>query len=570
VDSYGVQGAQRPGGKQVYFSYGGFDRPDRVLQACPWVQGTGRFLVMVTPTYRELGVLAEGGMAIVARAVRDHDGLPVVIKRVRPPLSFDAGYLRLFADEGATHAALDNAHVVRMLDRGEDEQGPYLVFEHVDGSDLGALLDAAIDGDRPLDIEMVLAVAVPLVSALAYVHEAERDGICLDVIHRDVSPGNVLLGDDGAVKLADFGVAASRLKTEQTVAGELKGKFAYMAPEQTRGERATPQTDLFAVGVVLWECLQNRRLWERPTDADIVRAIREEPAPPLPAERVGEDLAELVAALLAKDPAQRPRTARVVVERLRSACVERGLDDGLARIVARAVRVAPRRALTPLPEARRRTQRVVGDAPFGATAPPTRRWTALAVSVASIVPVVSVVAVGTFLARVDGADPASGAANAGGSRTASAASSTLDAPIASSGSPPARPTEHPLKPTTAATPAAKTPTMTATTATTTTATPPGPPRRPGSARAPATTAPSAVEETPRAEGFGRLSVTSEPWARVTIDSVVVAPETPLMGFTVPAGRHTVRLDNPVMGLTKTIVVDVRPDRDERLFVDLTR
>ncbi|MBM4283382.1 MAG: serine/threonine protein kinase, partial [Deltaproteobacteria bacterium] len=336
---------------------------------------------MTSVTYRDLGLLAEGGMAVVARAVREPDGLPVVIKRVRPPLCFDSAYLRLFADEAAVHGALDDDHVVRLIDRGEDSQGPYLVFEHVDGTDLCALLDAALAAERPLDVELVLAVAVPLVSALAFVHEACRDGACLDVVHRDVSPANVLLGEDGAVKLADFGVASSRLKTEQTVAGELKGKFAYMAPEQTRGEQATPQTDLFAVGVVLWECLQNRRLWDRPTDADVVRAVREEPAPALDDERVGGDLAALVAGLLHKDPLQRPPSARVVRDQLRAACLERGLDEGLARVVARAVRLAPRRSLSPLPEGRRRTQRVIGEG----AALPVRRSAALGPRLAATV-----------------------------------------------------------------------------------------------------------------------------------------------------------------------------------------
>ena len=232
-------------------------------------------------TYREVGQLAEGGMAIVLRAVRERDGADVVIKRVRPPLCFDAGYLGLFRDEGALHAQLKHEHIVQLLDRGDDEQGPYLVFEHVSGTDLGALLQRAIEEGRPLDLELVLAVAVPIADALAFVHDASCDGHSLGAIHRDVSPANVLLGEDGDVKLADFGVAASRLKTEVTVAGELKGKFAYMAPEQTRGGPVTTSADLFALGVVLWECLANRRLFEAPTDVDIVQQVRHAEAPRL-------------------------------------------------------------------------------------------------------------------------------------------------------------------------------------------------------------------------------------------------------------------------------------------------
>jgi serine/threonine-protein kinase len=195
---------------------------------------------------------------------------------------------------------------------------------------------------------LVLAIAIPLSGALAFVHEACCDGTSLNAVHRDVSPANVLLGDDGAVKLADFGVAASRLKTDVTVAGELKGKFAYMAPEQTRGAPVTPQADLFALGVVLWECLANRRLFEAPTDADVVQQVRHKEAPRLddPAvvsRRVDVDLADLVAALLQKDPAARPAKASLVRDALMAMAAERGLDDGLRRIVAQAVRQLPRR-----------------------------------------------------------------------------------------------------------------------------------------------------------------------------------------------------------------------------------
>ncbi|OGQ17154.1 MAG: hypothetical protein A2138_27095, partial [Deltaproteobacteria bacterium RBG_16_71_12] len=287
--------------------------------------------------YREVGVLAEGGMAVIAQGVAE-DGASVVVKRVRPPFCFDAGYLRLFDDEGAVHAALDHPCIVRLLDRGQDDAGPFLVFEHVDGTDLGVILEAAHAAGRGLEVEDVLAVAVPLFQALAAAHAAKGgDGASLCVVHRDVSPGNVLIGTDGCVKLADFGVAASTLKTEATVAGELKGKYAYMAPEQTRSERVGPAADLFAAGTVLWECLAGRRLFDGPTDADIVQAVRQLPAPRLDAMRpeLPAALVALVDHLLQKEPAARPRSAVDVVERLRAIALERGLDEGLARNAAR-------------------------------------------------------------------------------------------------------------------------------------------------------------------------------------------------------------------------------------------
>ncbi len=497
--------------------------------------------------YRELGLLAEGGMAVVTQAVREADGVTVVVKRVRPPLCFDASFVRLFVDEGTVCAAFDHDNIVRLIDRGEDEQGPYLVFEHVDGVDFACLLDQARTAGTPLDVELVLAIAVPLVRALVCVHGICVDGACLDVVHRDISPGNVLLGDDGVVKLADFGIAASRLKSEHTVAGELKGKFAYMAPEQTRGERVTPSADLFALGVVLWEALANRRLFDAATDADVVQQVRHRSVPRLDdvavrGAAVEAPFADLVAALLAKEPAARPVSASAVLSSLQQIVDARALDDGLVRLVARAVRQAPRRDLTAIaPDVRRQTQRVVGLA--GADTilrrpAPTRRGPLVVAGVVVVVVVTVLVAAQTMRSTpslevvVDLPElPALP------ERAAVVGSSLEVTPVPSS---------------TAVVPTPKTPASTTTPKTTT------PPKTSAKTSAPAVVA----------DGFGRLSITSEPWAKVSVDGVVVAAETPLMGFTVAAGRHTVVLENPVLKLKRQLVIDVAKDGHERRFVEL--
>lgn len=513
--------------------------------------------------YMELGILAEGGMALVMRAVRQSDGANVVVKRVRPPLCFDQGFLRLFRDEGALHSVLEHEHIVRLLDHGEDEQGPYLVFEHISGTDLGVLLERALVGDSSIDVELVLAVAVPVTAALAFVHDAVSDGRALNAVHRDVSPANVLLGDDGAVKLADFGVAASTLKTEVTVAGELKGKFAYMAPEQTRGGPVTPQADLFALGVVLWECLANRRLFEAPTDADVVQQVRHKEAPRLDgadvATRIDAALADLVAELLQKEPSLRPASAGQVHDRLMAMASERGLDDGLRRLVAQAVRQVPRRELSPIaPDVplRRRTQRVVGLATADTirrlpTAPAPRRRVFVG-AIAVVVAVVAVLLLIPVSATTTATTPATTARVESVEHTldptvpTSASTSVQPEPIA----PPTSPTSAQLPP-----PALHQP-------------PPLPvaaPVRPRNTRPSPSPSPSSSAPV---EGLGRLSITSEPWARVRIDGVEVARETPLIAFPVRAGRHQVVLENPVAGLSKHLVVDVGVDDHQRRFVDL--
>ena len=498
----------------------------------------------ITETYRELGLLAEGGMALVVQAVRESDGASVVVKRVRPPLCFDASFVRLFLDEGLLHGEFEHANIVRLVDKGEDEQGPFLVFEHVCGVDFAVLMEQARASGVPLDVELVLAVARPLVSALSFVHGACRDGHCLDVVHRDISPGNVLLGDDGSVKLADFGVAASRLKTEQTVAGELKGKFAYMAPEQTRGERVTSSADLFALGVLLWESLANRRLFDAATDADIVHQVRHTVVarlddPAIAGARIEAPLADLVAELLHKDPSSRPSSSSSVLTRLQSIIDNRALDDGLTRLVARAVRQAPRRDLTVIaPDVRRQTQRVVGLAGADTIRRlPTAARRKAPQAVAAVAAVAAVVGVGAFFA-VGAGVPAEVVINL----------PPVPAPVfhRAPQPPPTLPLPTPPLPT-----------------------PPGvivstPDKKP---RPSPTTPPSTA--LPAADGFGHLSVTSEPWGRVSVDGVVVAAETPLVKFALTSGRHQLLIENPVLGLRKKLVVNVSKDGHERRFVDLT-
>lgn len=489
-------------------------------------------------TYRELGLLAQGGMALVIQAVRDSDGKDVVIKRIRPPLCFDATFVRLFLDEGVLHATFDHDHIVQLVDRGEDAQGPYLVFEHVSGIDLSNLLEQARATGVPLDVELVLAIARPLLSALSCVHGASRDGVCLDIVHRDISPGNVLLGEDGCVKLADFGVAASRLKTDQTIAGELKGKFSYMAPEQTRGERVGPAADLFAVGVILWECLANRRLFDAATDADIVQQVRHREVTRLDhvdvaGPRIDAALADLVAALLDKDPAARP-TSLAVLGSINQLIDDRGLD-GLSRLVARAVRQAPRRDVAAIaPDVRRHTQRVTGLA--GADTilrrPPPRRRPGLVLGFVAV----SAVMAGLAISQVT----------------------------------PPNEVVTPLPPTPAPAPVAAAPTPAPVpAAVVVTAAPPVPVAqpRPSATKPKPAQAPKTPVPTPQA-GVGRLSISSEPWGRVVVDGVVVAAETPLVGFMVQSGKHQVVVENPVLGLRKQLTVDIAKDGHERRFIDL--
>jgi len=527
---------------------------------------------------KELGALAEGGMATLSLAT-DEDGTTVVVKRIRPELSWDQAYRHLFDDEGRVLSLLDHPNIVAVRARGEDDGGAYLVLEHVDGSDLGRVLDAAFATAAPVELAAVLAVAIPLAEALDFAHEARaKDGSPLCIVHRDISPGNVLLSVDGDVKLADFGVAKSAIKTDATVVGEMKGKFAYMAPEQSRGEEIDARADLFALGVVLYEMLTAKKLFDGPSDADVVHAVRTL----VPARvdtlnaTVPPALADLVARLLEKDRDARPARACDVVDALRDITCECCLDQGLRRHVSRLARQHPRPAVTPVAadDARRRTQRVLG-APV---APKPKRMRSVALTAALSL---AVVAIGLTIAgsldanRALGRDAEVEFGTADdslvvGARPRESAASENDDDLLSPVELPvlrvaarkgeAAPQNH-MPPTTidAASAAAARPEREGASRATRSTTTQG---MRGNSKAPTPraekveAAASTTSDAPRAAGYGKLFLRTEPWANVTIDGVATGQTTPLNGLVLTSGQHTIELTNPHYGLKRTIDVVV--------------
>jgi serine/threonine-protein kinase len=524
-------------------------------------------------SYRELGPLAEGGMAVLVRAERD-DGEQVVIKRIRPPLEQDAAFRGLFRDEGAVAEHLDSQHIVRLLDRGEDELGPYLVFEYVDGTDLGIVLESLFEQERGLDLQGFFAVGLPLLRGLAAAHEAcGADGAPLGIVHRDVSPGNVLIADDGEVKLADFGVAASALKTEHTVAGEMKGKFAYMAPEQTRGDKLDGRADLFAAGIVLWECLAGRRLFDGPTDADVVHAVREgEVAPPSRHNPdVTEALDEVVARLLARDADARFASADEAHAALLDVARDLFCDRGLKQHAARLARTWPRPEVEEHPhvqELRRRTQRVMQVQPAMRVTERKRR-PAAAIALAAV----ALFALAFAFVLPGGEDDDTAG------RTPTPTLSVADKPDMPSRSDEPLPVPHPPQEEEKAEMLGDAP-------------PgdddiPAPPDPPPRAERgplkkvadkikqrikktePKVTSPPPKKTGDKPKGFGRLSLTTEPWSDVSIDGNPLGQQTPVLGVQLPAGRHVVKLTNPHYKLERTVVIDIKPGEETRRFVDLT-
>ncbi len=219
-------------------------------------------------------LLVRGGMGEVylGRLAGAHDfERPVAIKVIRSELVSNERAALMFVDEARIAAGLHHRNIVQIIDFDRFADGAFIVSELIDGCDLRRFL-AAIDG--PPKYSIAITIIAELGTGLHAAHEAAgADGAPLNLVHRDVSPSNVLLGKHGEIKLADFGVAKARSRSYHTISGTIKGKAAYMAPEQILGEPLDRRTDVFALGVLLFEVATRTRLFSGLGDAQAMKAI---------------------------------------------------------------------------------------------------------------------------------------------------------------------------------------------------------------------------------------------------------------------------------------------------------
>jgi len=266
--------------------------------------------------------LGRGGMAQVwaARAEGPQNFIkPVALKFILPSHSQDAHYGELFFNEAKVAAGLHHANLVTVFDFDKvSDQAPqhlaglyYIAMERVEGRDLSALLRTARDKGHPLSADLVVYVMAQILEGLRYLHERQRFTRQAALVHRDLSPHNVLLGYGGEVKISDFGIA--KLQSSTTTGGSLYGKLAYLAPEVLEGRRATVLTDQFAAGIIFWEMLTGESLFQGNNDAHTLEKVRrcQIPDPERPGqEPYPADLRAVVARMLARDPQDRfPTTA---------------------------------------------------------------------------------------------------------------------------------------------------------------------------------------------------------------------------------------------------------------------
>jgi serine/threonine-protein kinase len=302
--------------------------------------------------YQTLARIGHGGMAEVLLAASGSGGVVklAVLKCLWPELAEDADFTEMFVDEARLCARLSHPNVVQTHEVVEHEGRLALAMEYLEGQPLRSVL-ARLHGTAAFSLPTRLRVITSVLAGLEYAHELrDFDGTPLELVHRDVSPHNVIVTYDGHVKLIDFGVAKSLAASHQTRPGAVKGKLAYLAPEALRGERADRRADVFSVGVMLWEMLAGRRLWGRKSDSvsGAWRLAAGVPAPPLPEDvDVPRSLRVILTRALALDPNARFQTAAELAAALESVGV-----DGSASHAARLGRLVSD-AFAPEREARR-------------------------------------------------------------------------------------------------------------------------------------------------------------------------------------------------------------------------
>lgn len=290
--------------------------------------------------YELLQRIATGGMAEVylARRAGPHGFQKVVaVKRILPQLAQDVDFVAMFVDEARVCARLAHPNIVQVFDFGEHDGELYMAMEYVDGTTAARLVRAAASRGEEVPLEAALYIALGVLRGLDYAHNARDDeGKPLDLVHRDVSPGNVLIDRSGAVKLTDFGIARAAEIERRTDAGQLKGKLGYMSPEQVVGRELDARSDLFTVGIVLAELVMLRPLFSGPSEIDVLMRIRDADLGVLDraGSRVPDDVRAVLIRALARDRAVRYPTAKAFAEGIEEILRRRRLQVGPAKLAA--------------------------------------------------------------------------------------------------------------------------------------------------------------------------------------------------------------------------------------------
>ncbi|HET9929273.1 MAG TPA: serine/threonine-protein kinase [Polyangiaceae bacterium] len=278
--------------------------------------------------YRILSELGRGGMANVYLAVaRGPGGVAklVVLKALLPELASEPGALAMFLDEARLAAQLNHANVVQTYEVGTEGERQVIVMEYLEGQSLAQIIKRAELSGRPMPPGMAVRIVINALEGLHYAHDlSSYDGAPLSLVHRDVSPQNIFVTYDGQVKVLDFGIAKAASSSTHTATGIVKGKIAYMAPEQMVGDNVDRRADVFSIGCMLWAFATGKKLWKDTPDVHIMRRVinAEIPNPQSVNPAVDDELDRIVMRALAAERNDRYQTALELQEDL-----ERYLDE---------------------------------------------------------------------------------------------------------------------------------------------------------------------------------------------------------------------------------------------------
>ena len=288
-------------------------------------------MASVHQRYRIIEKIDAGGMAEIYKGVAvSLDGFEraVAIKRILPSLTQDPKFVAMFLDEARLSMQLTHANVVQILDMGRVGETYFMAMELVDGANLRRVMQRTIDLGMEVPANVACFLAMEIAKGLAYAHEkTDPQGQSLGIVHRDVSPPNVLVSRQGEVKITDFGLAKAKSNVSVSEADVVKGKFAYLSPEVVEGKEPDGRSDIYAVGIILWELLCGRKLFAGKNDNDTIELVRKGEIPKVAPTRadVDDDLDKLIQRALAKNLKRRFQTCREMEQELGNYLARKGL-----------------------------------------------------------------------------------------------------------------------------------------------------------------------------------------------------------------------------------------------------
>jgi len=468
---------------------------------------------------------------------------PIVVKMIRPDLGADPRFVSMFTEEAKTLAGFVHGNIVPIFDFGQIGGRPYLVMEFIDGIDVETMMETCRVEGIPLPPDVAVWIGIGVASALHYAHSAcDAAGNPLKLVHRDVSPNNVLVSRAGEVKLCDFGIAFSEAQRTENDADLVKGKLHYMSPEQAAGKGVDRRSDIFSLGVTLYELVLGRHPAGGGSRVDVLRCLAERRGYPAIADAapwLDPRLAAVVDKAVAFDPAQRYQSAEEVRQELTQLLHESyrtfspsrvgelvvELQERLTRQAADGDRGAARAELASFAS---EVRSVSVTSAGSMSAPRRRRSRRIAATVVGAALIAVGIAVALLLYPDDGREIESIAGDGGTERDAGAPRDTV---------PEASPSVVPSAD-----------------------------RADAGIDAGAVKNDAAAEEKPR--GFGFLEANASPWAEVRVDGKTRG-DTPLKPpLKLPAGRHHAVFTNPELGKTVQRTFVIRPGKTTRVIVDM--